>query len=205
MNSLLRPVAVMLAGNFLIGFGTALFKVSSMGTGSCVAMILALSRRFGFEYQLVFIVCCAFFLILEFVFGRRFIGAGTLVNWLGVGTVSGFFIDLIERSGIVPDDLAVHLILMSAGVLTLSLGCSMYQTSNLGISPYDSMSLIISSYGHYKYFWCRIFTDSVCVSTALFFGGEVGIGTLICALGMGPFVSFFDVRVSRKLCGFNAA
>ena len=202
-NNMMRRAAVMLLGNFFIGVGTALFKVSLTGTGPCVALILAISERSGVGYSSVFLVCCAFFLALEFLFGRNFIGLGTLVNWLGVGFVSEYFINLLERSEAVPDNFAAHLLLMLVGVLALSLGCSMYQTSNLGIAPYDSMSIIISGRFRYRYFWCRMFTDALCVGAALLLGGIVGLGTLMCVLGIGPFISFFNVHISERLCGLR--
>ena len=32
-----------------------------------------------------------------------------------------------------------------------------------------------------------------------FAGGIVGIGTAVCAFGLGPFISFFDTHFSKKL------
>ena len=50
-------------------------------------------------------------------------------------------------------------------------------------------------------FVVRIATDSICAIAAALLGGVIGIGTLICALGLGPFITFFDRLISRKLCG----
>ena len=53
------------------------------------------------------------------------------------------------------------------------------------------------------YFWCRIITDSACVLFALLFHGLIGIGTLICAVGLGPFISFFTKHAAKKICGIK--
>ena len=43
--------------------------------------------------------------------------------------------------------------------------------------------------------------DMASESKAALLGGVIGIGTLICALGLGPFITSFDRLISRKLCG----
>ena len=191
----------MVLGNFLIGIGVALFKVSSMGMAPSNSLIMAMSDAFSIPFSVMSIVCCAFFFVVEFALGRQHINIGTLVNWFLVGPTAGYFMAAIEESDLVPDSFPAHLIVMCCGVLVLSLGCSMYQSSKLGISPYDSLSIILSERWGYRYFWCRVFTDSLCVVSALALGGLIGIGTLFCAFWIGPFVAFFDAHISRKLCG----
>lgn len=196
-----RRFFVMLLGNFLLGIGVALFKVSSMGMAPSNSLILALSGVLGISFSIMSITCCAFFFVVEFALGREHINIGTFVNWFTVGPTAGYFMDIIEKNRLVRDSFPVHFVVMCCGVLVLGLGCSMYQSSKLGVSPYDSLSIILSERRRYKYFWCRVFTDFLCVSTAWVLGGVIGLGTLVCAFGMGPFISFFDAHVSRKLCG----
>ena len=58
---------------------------------------------------------------------------------------------------------------------------------------------ILAKRGKPKYFWCRIFTDSVCVVLAFLLGGLIGLGTLVCALGLGPFISFFTKHAAEPM------
>ena len=101
----------------------------------------------------------------------------------------------------------MRFIFMVAGVIVLSFAASLYQTADLGISPYDSIAIIISNKFKIKFFWARIITDSICVIISFALGGItlgiLGIGSFICALGMGPIVHFFHTKVSRKLCGYK--
>ena len=199
-KALIRRTLVMALGNFLIGIGVAFFKVSSMGMAPSNSLIMAMSDAFGISFSVMSIICCAFFFVVEFAWGRSYINIGTLVNWFLVGPTAGYFMAVIDGSNLIPDSFLVHLVVMCCGVLVLSLGCSMYQRSKLGVSPYDSLSIILSERGGYKYFWCRVFTDSLCVISAIVLGGGIGLGTLFCAFWIGPFVSFFDTHISRKLC-----
>ena len=50
------------------------------------------------------------------------------------------------------------------------------------------------------YFWCRIMTDSLCAIIAWLLGGIIGLGTLVCALGLGPFIAFFSKTIAEPLC-----
>ena len=96
------------------------------------------------------------------------------------------------------------LLLALAMLLTLpvvSLGVSLYQSSELGASPYDSLALILDDrFPKIPYFWCRIAVDGTSTLLAWLLGGVVGWGTLACALGLGPFVHFFNRHVSEPFC-----
>ena len=61
------------------------------------------------------------------------------------------------------------------------------------------ISLTISEKSGRQYFICRILTDGICVLTAYLLGGIVGIGTLVCAFGLGPFVQFFSKHIAGPL------
>lgn len=203
-NNLIRRFAVMCVGLIIMGLGIALFKISLMGNDPSTAMVMAIGDRIGIEFSVVLIVANAIWFVAEIIFGRRYIGIGTFANWFGVGTIAAFWIDAISGVLTVPQDLVSRILIMFVGVLILSLAASMYQTSDLGIAPYDVLSIIIADKFPVPYFWCRIFTDSVCAIAAFLFGGLIGLGTLVCALGLGPFITFFDRHVSEKLCKTRA-
>ncbi len=195
----------MFMGNVIMGLGVALFKLSLMGNDPCNGMYMAIADRIGIAYFIVSIAVSSLCFVFEALFGRKYIGAGTLVNWFGVGYIATFFHNLLTEHCPVPQDFLPRLAVMAVGVLVLSLSVSLYQTADMGISPYDSLSLILADRLPIPYFWCRIFTDCVCTAVAFACGGIIGLGTLICALGLGPFISFFNRYVSEKLCGVSGS
>ena len=80
----------------------------------------------------------------------------------------------------------------------VSLGVSLYQSSELGASPYDSLALTLDDrLPKIPYFWCRIAVDGTFTLLAFLLGGIVGWGTLACALCLGPFVHFFQQTYFR--------
>ena len=67
-----------------------------------------------------------------------------------------------------------------------------------------TLSLLLARKLPVPYFWCRIFTDGVCVVLAFLLGGLIGLGTLVCALALGPFVAFFT-RYAAEAMVFGRA
>ena len=195
----IRRTIVMIIGIFIMSFGLILFKLSLMGNGPSTSMVIAIADRIGVDFGIVMVVTNCLFFAVEWIWGRKLIGVGTFVNWLLVGPLASLYERGIRSMWDVPESFFPRLILMAAGILVLSLAGALYQTSDVGISPYDSLSIIISRRSGRQYFWCRILTDGISVLIAYLLGGIVGIGTLVCAFGLGPFVQFFSHHIARPL------
>ncbi|MGN0802041.1 MAG: YitT family protein [Candidatus Faecivicinus sp.] len=203
MKHLIRRFIVMAVGLIIMGLGVAVFKISLMGNDPSTAMVMAIGDKVGISFSIILIGMHALCFLGELFFGRKYIGLGTFANWFGVGTITSLWINWLNAHFTVPDVFAIRLLVMFVGVLILSLSASMYQTSDLGIAPYDSVSILMAEKLPIPYFWCRMITDSVCALTAFLFGGLIGLGTLTCAVGLGPFIAFFNRFVSEKLCGVS--
>ena len=143
------------------------------------------------------------FFLLEFWFGRKYIGLGTFVNGICIGYIVTAFYDPIHAHFGDAPSLAVQLAWVIAAVLVTALGASLYQTADLGIAPYDYLSLGLRDYTPCPYFGCRIFTDALSALLCWLLGGLVGLGTLICAFCLGPFIQFFDRTFSQKVLQYK--
>lgn len=192
----------MLLGIVLIGMGISLFKLTLMGNDPSSAMVMAIGDTLHTAFAPTLFAANCIWFVAEILWGRRYIGIGTFANWFGVGTIASAFTKLWESLFTLSGDLLPRFGVLVIGMLVLGLACSLYQTADAGVAPYDTLALIIHDrLPKIPYFWCRIFLDSASALIAWLLGGIVGLGTLVCALGLGPFISFFDVHVSRKLCG----
>ncbi len=201
--ALRRRIMVMITGIVIMGIGVCLFRLSLMGNDPSSAMVMAIGSRIGMPFSLLLIITNSLWFILEICLGRSLIGPGTFFNWFCVGIFTDVWTEVITAAFAVPNNFPGRFILMLLGVLVLSLAAAMYQTADLGIAPYDAISLIMAERLPLPYFWCRIITDSVCALIAYISGGIVGLGTLFCALGLGPFINFFTNTIARRLCGYE--
>lgn len=195
-----RNFMMMCLGNLWIGIGIALFSASRMGNDPNSAFVISLTKQIALSYSVMQILINSIYFCVQFFWGRMYIGIGTIINWFLIGIIAEHTLAFLSASYGSIDSFGARLLVMFFGVLILSLGASLYQTADMGISPYDSLSIILSRRLPVPYFWCRMFTDASCFILAFLFQGPLGLGTVICALGLGPFIQFFDDHVSKKLC-----
>lgn len=189
----------MIIGNMILGVGIGIFKLSGFGNDPSSAMVMAVGAKLGITFSVMLLIFNCLWFVVEIIFGRHLIGLGTFFNWFLVGIFADLFVNSVTSVMAIPAAFLPRLLILIVGILVLSFACSLYQTADMGISPYDSHALILSERLPTPYFWLRIGTDGLCTLVALAFGGLIGIGTLVCALGLGPFISFFNRTVSEKL------
>ncbi len=187
-----------LIGVIIIGLGCALFKQSACGNDAFTALNITISERTGISLGTVTVLINCFYLIFPLIWGRKYINIGTILNGVLLGYIVDFFYKLISGAFGAPASLPARLIWLVPAVIVISLGISLYQTADLGVGPYDYLALGLRDHLHLPYFACRIGTDSLCALIAFLLGGLIGIGTLLCALCLGPFTQFFDKTVSAK-------
>ena len=196
-----RRILVMLLGIVVLGIGVGMFKLALLGNDPSTALVIAIGDRIGVDFSLVLIVMNLLWFLVELFFDRRLIGVGTFVNWFCVGPIASFFERTARGLLGAPDTLTEKLGIMLPAILVLSFACSLYQTADVGIAPYDALSIVLSKKVKPAYFWCRIFTDSLCVLIAWALGGLIGLGTLLLAVLPGLMMSLTDPLAARLVKG----
>ena len=176
-NILLRRYIAMVLGVLIISIGIALLKESHLGNDPMSAFSMRLSEIFGIPLGTQNLIFNALFLLLQFSFGKKYIGAGTFVNGIILGYIVSFFYAIFVRhfGYAETQGLGVQLLWAAAAVVITSLGGSLYQTADLGIAPYDYLSLGLRDKTKKPYFACRMFTDGVSALAAFLTGGLVGL------------------------------
>lgn len=194
-----RRIIVMLIGNLIMGLGVAIFKYSLMGNDPCNASYMAIAASVHIPYAYMAWIMNGLLFVVEIIFGRHHIGIGTFVNWFAVGPLVTLFSYVIESVFVRPESFVGRLPILVIGILVLSLSCSLYQKAEVGVSPYDSIAIIVNERSKIPYFVCRVVLDGLAALVTWLLGGIVGLGTLVCAFGLGPFISMFDKLVSERL------
>ena len=195
-----KRLIVMVFGNVFLGMGISIYKFAGLGNDPYSGMVMALADVVGMAYANFLVIINIFVFLLELLFGRTLIGAGTLVNAFLLGYITTFFYNTWLNLFALPEAIASKILIMLVGTIVTGFGVSLYQTPNAGVSPYDSLSIILSKrIPKVSYFWHRIVTDAFCALVCFLAGGIVGLGTLVSALGLGPVIDFFNVHFTRKL------
>lgn len=198
-----RRFAVLIAAHIIFGFANALLRLSGQGNDPSTALVLALGQRLGLSLSTMSLVVYGLYFIIQFSADRSLVGIGTFINWVFIGILTDACFALYNRTFVLPAALPWRLGAAGVSIVLFSLAASMYQTAALGVSPYDSLSIILSRKTGLPYVGCRVLTDSLSVLLCAALGGVLGVGTLICAVGVGPIITFFNRTVSQKLTGMR--
>ncbi len=203
-----RRLAMTLAGVALSGIGCGFIKTAMFGTDPYTGFITGLSQLSGAGYGNIYaIVNFAVFIAVWFL-DQHYIGIATLINMVGAGYVvqftSGLLSEGMERAvyGLALSGVGTGLlqaVFFLAGLFILSIGTALYFTADLGVSTYDAAALILRDRSKVSLKACRMGTDLFCVVLALVLGASIGVGTVVTAFCLGPFIEFFNGHVAIPL------
>ena len=148
-------------------------------------------------------------LVVVFFTVRHCIGAGTIVNMVGVGYMADFICWLFQKALKVEMTLPLRTAALIIGCVFAGLGVSFYMVAEMGIAPYDSVAIIIEEVtkGRIQFQYARVLSDVTVVITGVVFclmsGGNlwliIGIGTICNALFNGPLIQFFKAHVAQPI------
>ena len=183
-----RRFWLMMLGLVIMSAGIALFRLARLGNDPFTGMCFAISDRFSVSLGHVELAINAVLFVGMCFSLRHRIGWGTLFNAFLVGYVVEFFAKLFEAL-YQPSGLAAQIVVCMLALLITCLGCSLYLNADMGASPYDATALALAHHTPVKFFLCRMATDGLCAVACWQLGGILGLGTILAAFCMGPFIS----------------
>lgn len=199
----MRRVIAVVLGNIVLGIGAAGLRFSLLGNEPYTAMNMAISDGLHMSLGTYQLILNLFLLIIQLIWGRAYIGFGSIINLCFLGYIieaAGYLMSLILPSAQGYTFLQ-KILFMIVSLLILTFGISMYQTANLGVSPYDYLALGMTDHLPTPYFLNRVITDAISVLTivAVVLGGlitwnesHLGIGTVVGAFFLGPLINFYS-------------
>lgn len=195
----IKRVVIMLLAVAFIGFALSLLVRANMGTDSCPCMNLGISSKLGIRFGVMQLIINIVMLIILIFVDKSLIGIGTIGNMVIVGFAADFFKEIYSRYFPGHDAMWVSVLLMLAGTVLLSIGVSLYFSSNLGVAPYDSLAFIMNKKTKIPFKWCRVSIDVTALVIGWMLGSAVGVGTIVIALTLGPQITFFNEHMSAKV------
>ncbi len=176
----------LVAGVIVFGVGIALMAQAGLGLGPWEAFHQGLGRLTGQQIGTVSVVLGVPILLLWWPLGER-PGIGTVLNVVCIGTATNIGIGLLPVAVGLPAQLAM----MLAGVVVIGLGSGMYLAADFGAGPRDGLMTGI----HHRFGWsirrARTLVEVTVLVLGWLFGGTIGLGTVVFAVGIGPLVQLF--------------
>ena len=189
LNMLLATVSL-----FVNGFGVYLTIQANIGASPWDVLNLGLSNTFGILYGTAAIIVSFTILGID-VLMKEPIGIAMVIDSIVVGKTVDLFnrINLVEKC----DSILVGIPVMILGLFIMGYTQYTYMSASLGCGPRDT--LLIGLTRRIKRLSIGVVSIMLLATATIIgwlLGGPVGIGTLICAFGMGPIMqfAFFTVK-----------
>lgn len=181
--SLVERLARLLTGLVLYGTGLALMVRAGVGLSPWDVLAQGVSLRSGLPFGLVTNLIGAVVLI-AWIPLRQLPGPGTLLNVLLVGTTADVAL------GVIPEAVGVgaEVVWFVAGLTAVAVATGLYLGARLGPGPRDGlMTGLVARFG-WPVWVVRTAMEVSVVILGAALGGDVGAGTLVFALLVGPMV-----------------
>ncbi len=198
-----KRLVVMNIGVFFMGFFLSFLIKVDLGTDPCTFMNLTLSRFFGISFGNWQLLLNVFLFVFVILFGRKFIGFGTIANMVFIGYIADFFVWLWEKT--LPDYLfsvfPYRAVVFALALFLFIIAVSFYINAAMGVSPYDAIPQIVSEKVLKKipFAIIRICYDFLVIVIGIVFGGTPNIGIVLMALFLGPIIQVVGKYLNKKV------
>lgn len=193
-EKLILRIFLSIIGMFILGTGVSIIIKSNLGVDPASTLQLGLVNILGFSYGTCAMIYNIIILSIIFFIDKKYINISSVLAIFVIGYTVDFMLHLM--SGVAIEEMAIitRITLLLIGAFICSFGVTIYILSDLGIGATDCVAEIISDKLDKPYRIVRMFSDLLFVVIGYFLGGPVGIGTIILAIIVGPFI-----QISRKI------
>lgn len=179
-----------LSGILIMTLGIALTIISGLGASPFDSLLVGLHRTFGLTIGSWEIVVGLVLILGNAVLKRERPEYFALLTsfFTGIGIDAWLF--FIEGWG-GPMSLFGQFAAMMLGVVLMGLGIAAYLQSAFAPNPLDRSMLVLSELTGWNIAYTRALINLFLVAAAFYFGGALGVGTLINAFLTGLFIKWF--------------
>lgn len=178
---MLRRAIQLLLGLLLYGIALALIVRAAIGVAPWDVLTQGLSRVTGWGFGALTIAVGVVVLLLWIPL-RQKPGIGTVLNVLLVGPAADLGLWLIPENL----DLWLRILMFPAGLFVLALATGLYLGARFGAGPRDGLMTGIHEVTGWPIWVGRTGVEVTVLAAGWVLGGNVGVGTVLFALLVGP-------------------
>lgn len=180
----------------IMPLGVVLTVNAHLGAGGYDALNFAIGEKLHINTSVAIYGTAFLVLLLAALVRRSYPRIQTFISSFFLGIFTDIWKAVLEPvSG---EKLFASLLLLAAGLVIIAFAVACYMISVFPTNPTDDFVVALHERG-VKISTAKIGLDIVCVILAFLFGGEIGVGTIICTFGLGPIIDFFHGKIER-LC-----
>ena len=194
----LKPKSItliyLILGLILFGLGETLLITAGVGVSPWTVLAQGISFKTGYSIGLTTFFVSIGVLCLWIPL-RQKPGVGTILNTIIVSIVIDVSLPYLPA----PELLVFQILQVIIGVVIVGLGSGFYLIANLGPGSRDGLMTGLQKKTNLPIYLIRAILEISAVTVGWYLGGIVGIGTIVFALAIGPFVSAGLFFVSRYI------
>lgn len=179
----------------MAGIGSDPFNVLTQGVYRTLASTFPSPI---FSHGRVHIVLCTIIILILLFIDRSYIKLGTIIGMFAGGSIIDAFSVLLTPVFESCQQLWFKLLSNVIGCIIIAYGLTLVIVSNAGTAPSDLPAVVISDKLKCRFGIIRIIVDVCLTGLGFLLGGTIGIGTVICALLVGP-VSDIFLPINQRL------
>ncbi len=172
-------------GLILFGLGETLLVTANIGVSPWFVLHQGMSVKTGYSIGVTTLIVSVIVLFFWIPLKQK-PGIGTILNTILISVVVDLSLPYLPH----PEEFLSQLLQVIIAVLIVGLGSGFYLIANLGPGARDGLMTGIQKKTNLSFSLTRTLIELSAVALGWYLGGIVGIGTVIYALGIGPFVSF---------------
>ncbi|SVC05524.1 uncharacterized protein METZ01_LOCUS258378 [marine metagenome] len=184
----LKPKSItliyLILGLILFGLGETLLITAGVGVSPWTVLAQGISFKTGYSIGLTTFFVSIGVLCLWIPL-RQKPGVGTILNTIIVSIVIDVSLPYLPE----PELLVFQILQVIIGVVIVGLGSGFYLIANLGPGSRDGLMTGLQKKTNLPIYLIRAILEISAVTVGWYLGGIVGIGTIVFALAIGPFVS----------------
>jgi uncharacterized membrane protein YczE len=188
----LKTFIYLTLGLILFGLGETILIASSQGVSPWTVFAQGISKNTNFSIGLSTFLMSTTVLLLWIPLKQK-PGIGTILNAIIISVVLDYSYPHLPK----PDQFFFQIIQSIVGVLIVGVGSGFYLIANLGPGPRDGLMTGLQKLTKFPIYLVRTSIEITVVFIGWKLGGVVGIGTIIFAIFVGPFVSIGFVFVKK--------
>ena len=182
----------LILGLILFGLGETLLITANAGVSPWTVLAQGISIRTGYSIGLTTFFVSIGVLCLWIPL-RQKPGIGTILNTIIVSVVIDVSLPYLPT----PETILLQTLQIISAVVIVGLGSGFYLIANLGPGSRDGLMTGLQRMTNKPISLIRAIIELSVVIVGWYLGGMVGIGTIVFALAIGPFVSAGLFSVSR--------
>jgi uncharacterized membrane protein YczE len=180
---MIRRLVQLFAGLIVYGLATALMIRAGLGLNPWDVLHQGLDERTALSFGTV-VILAGLAVLLLWIPLRQKPGVGTICNVVVIGLAADVGLGIIPET----TDLAVRVAMLLLGILLLGAATSAYIGAGLGPGPRDGLMTGLAARTGWSIARVRTSIELAVVTIGWLLGGQVGPGTILFAVAIGPII-----------------